>query len=147
MRELYVAELHGDELSTNAAAWSFVDDWAQRHMSRDGDGARLDGPPPAMTVETSSDGQRLLTLRQPDDSDESLLWISEVTLGLPEAPLLAGVRVRLAAVPGTALTPLEYEFGVPAIVRTLLREFTVLDGGAAHRGAMRRASATRWSSL
>lgn len=129
MRELYVAELHGDELSTNAAAWSFVDDWAQRHMSRDGDGARLDGPPPAMTVETSSDGQRLLTLRQPDDSDESLLWISEVALGLPEAPLLAGVRVRLAAVPGTALTPLEYEFGVPAIVRTLLREFTVLDGG------------------
>ncbi len=82
-----------------------------------------------MTLDTSSDGQRLLTLRQPDDSDESLLWISEVALGIPDAPLLAGIRVRLEAVPGSALTPLEYEFGIPAIVRTLLQEFTVLDGG------------------
>jgi uncharacterized coiled-coil protein SlyX len=129
MRELYVAELHGDEQSSNAAAWPFVDDWAQRHVPREGDGVRHDGPSPTVTIETSSDGQRLLTLRQPDDSDDSLLWISEVALGRPDAPLLAGIRVRLAAVPGSALTPLEYVFGVPAIVRTLLREFNVLDGG------------------
>ncbi len=129
MRELYAAELHGDALSNNAVAWPFVDKWAHLHMSHEDGEVQHDGPGPAVTLDTSSDGQRLLTLRQPDDSDDSLLWISEVALGRPDEPLLAGIRVRLVAVPGSALTPLEYEFGSPAIVRTLLREFTVLDGG------------------
>jgi hypothetical protein len=129
MRELYAVELHGDALSTNAAAWPFVDDCAQRHMPSGRESIRPAGPSPSTTVDTSSDGQTLLTLSQPDDSDDSLQWISEVALGVPDAPLLAGVRVRLEAVPGSALTPLEYEFGSPAIVRTLLREFTVLDAG------------------
>ena len=115
--------LSGDEVSTAPG----VPAGGRRQCHRCG--ARLAGPPPAMTVETSSDGQRLTDVRQPDDSDE----ITPVDLGGGPRPArsaaLAGVRVRLAAVPGTALTPLEYEFGVPAIVRTLLREFTVLDGG------------------
>lgn len=129
MRELYAVELRGDAQSSNAAAWPLVDAWVRRHMPPDSAQAHVSGPVPSVSPETSSDGQRLVTLRQPDDGDDSLVWISEVSLGIPEAPLLAGVRVRLEATPGSALTPLEYEFGTPAIVRTLLREFTVLDGG------------------
>jgi hypothetical protein len=123
MRELYAAELHGDGLSTNAAARPFVEEWAQRHVPTAA-GEAVD----VMTFDTSSDGQLLWTLREIDESDDSLVWISEVALGVPGKPLMAAIRVRLAAVPGSALTPLEYEFGSPAITRTLLREFTVLDG-------------------
>jgi hypothetical protein len=128
MRELYAAELHGDEQSTNAAAWPFVDEWAKSHMPREDSQSRSARLSPQISIDTSSGGQRLLTLRQPDDSDDSLLWVSEVALGIPDEPLLAGVRVRMEAVPGAVLTPLQYEFGSPRIVRTLLQEFTVLDG-------------------
>ncbi len=47
MRELYAAELHGDVLSTNAAAWPFVNEWAQRHMPHEGGEVRPTEPSPS----------------------------------------------------------------------------------------------------
>jgi len=68
-------------------------------------------------------------LLQQDDGDTSLLWRSEISLAAPVSPLHATIRIRLGSSEGSALRPLDYEFGVPAIVRTLLRDFNVLDAG------------------
>ncbi len=44
VRELYAAELRGDALSNNAAAWPFVDKWVQRHMSGENGEAAVNAP-------------------------------------------------------------------------------------------------------
>lgn len=122
MRELYATELRGADDTDNDEAWEFVHGWAERNVHETEGEAHL-------AVETASDGQRLLTLTQADDGDPDLSWVSEVGLGQPGTPLYTTVRVRLAATPSAMLTPVEYEFGTPTVVRTLLRAFPVFDAG------------------
>lgn len=118
MRDLYASELHAAPGTTNAKAWSFIEEWGSRHS---GIGR--------VTVEDASTGTRVLTVEQNDDGDESLTWRSEVAVGLPDEPLYVTIRVRLAATGDSILAPLEYEFRAPAITRTLARELPLLDGG------------------
>src|SRR5207249_4383697 len=40
----------------------------------------------------------------------------------------ATIRIRLGALGGGAIAPIDYEFGTPAIVRTLLRDLDIRDG-------------------
>ena len=137
MRELYSAELIGDLRSSNQAAWPTIQTWANRHIPSS---LSEDAPTPketrsvaagdaSVTAEESSDGQRSLVLVQHDEGDPSILWRSEIAVGPPESPLHATIRVRIGSVEGTALRPLDYEFGVPGIVRSLLRDFNVYDAG------------------
>lgn len=118
MRELYASELHGAPDTTNATAWAFIEEWGSRH-----------GGVGRVTVEDASTGARVLTVEQSDDGDQSLMWRSEVAVGLPDDPLYVTIRVRLAATGDSVLAPLEYEFRTPAITRTLARELPLLDGG------------------
>lgn len=103
-------------------AFPLVREWAERH--REG---REDRLPAEVEEEQPSDGSLLVVIHQ--DGGESVTWRSEVALGPPAAPLLATVRVRIGAASRGVVAPLEYEFGVPTIVRTLLREITVQDAG------------------
>lgn len=134
MRELYAAELIGDKDSSNRAAWPKIEAWADRHspslssenlLSSDEENSGA----VSVILEESSDGQRGLVIVQRDDGDTNLLWRSEIAVGAPDSPLHATVRIRLGTTEGSSLRPLEYEFGVPTIVRTLLRDFAVLDAG------------------
>jgi hypothetical protein len=134
MRELYAAELIGSEDCTNRSAWPAVQTWVDRHLALQPSGdASL--PPDdhdaavSVTEESSSDGQRSLVLVQSDDGDPDILWRSEIALGQPDSPLHATIRVRISSAAGSALRPLDYEFGTPAIVRTLLRDCKVYDAG------------------
>lgn len=122
MRELYATELRGSDDTDNEDAWTTAHTWAERNVQETEGEADL-------TLETASDGQRLLTLTQADDGDPDLSWVSEVGLGRPGSPLYTTIRVRLAATPGAVLTPVEYEFGTPTLVRSLLRRFPLFDAG------------------
>lgn len=82
-----------------------------------------------LDIEESSDGQHLVVLTQISEDDPTQRWRSEVAVGRPDDPLDVTVRVRLGAVSGSSISPLDYEFGTPAIVRTILREQELLDGG------------------
>jgi hypothetical protein len=137
MRELYATELLGDRHSSNGAAWPAIRAWADRHVPLEqSDGARplvTGGDTPNIDVsvseEEASDGQRSLVLVQRDDGDSGLLWRSEVAVGHPASTLHATIRVRIGSTEGSALRPLDYEFGTPAIVRTLLNDFKIYDAG------------------
>jgi hypothetical protein len=117
MRELYAAELCGDDGSSNDDARAVVQDWADRHTQGE------------VAIEEASDGSVLWTLTQPDDDDPHLGWRSEVALGPPSALLRVMVRVRIHSVDAAAVAPVSYEFGTPAVVRTILRAATVTDAG------------------
>lgn len=122
MRELYAVELHGSAgSSNNALAWEKAFDWAKRHCGGDDP-----APGAQMSEDVASDGQRVLVLTQLD-ATATHRWRSEVALGPPDAPLDATVRIRIGATPGSAVAPFDYDFGSPTIVRTLLREFEVMD--------------------
>jgi hypothetical protein len=134
MRELYAAELIGSDDCTNRSAWPAVQAWADRHLAlQPSDDTSL--PPGdqdadvSLTEESASDGQRSLVLVQRDDGAPDILWRSEIALGRPDFPLHATIRVRIGSAAGSALRPLDYEFGTPAIVRTLLRDCKVCDAG------------------
>lgn len=135
MRELYAAELRGEVGTDNRAVWSLLERWALRHLPSDGRESRslepgvLEAGDVRLDVEESTDGGRLVVLEQSDDGDPSLGWRSEIAVAPPGESLLVTVRVRLVARTDSVLAPLDYEFGTPAIVRTLLREFPVTDAG------------------
>lgn len=124
MRELYASELHGTEEGGNARAVPLVRDWAERHRQ-----TQVDRLSAKVETEEAGDGSLLVVVHQ--GGGDSLIWRSEVALGPPTDPLFATVRVRLGAASRGVVAPIDYEFGVPAIVRTLLREITVQD--ASHR--------------
>jgi hypothetical protein len=126
MRELYAVELHGTNQTRNHLAWNQVQTWAERHIADD-DPSDRDAA--HVVIEEASDGQHLVVLTQIDDGDPTQRWRSEVAVGRPDDPLDVSIRVRLGAVAGSPVAPLDYEFGTPAIVRTLLRDFEVLDAG------------------
>lgn len=125
MRELFAVELLGGERSNNATAWPLVKEWAARHVTDDAKDGGAD-----YGVETAPSGAVALTLRQPHEPDPSLRWRADVAVGPPGQVLHATVRVRLEAIAGRVVAPVSYEFGSPAIVRTILRECKVIDAGA-----------------
>lgn len=127
MRELFAAELRGTDDSDNAAAWPLIEQWAQRHVPAEPCEAQATSA--ELDMEEAGSGARSLTLQQPDGTDKSLTWRSDIALGVAGQPLHVTVRIRLLAREGGALAPLQYEFGSPAIVRTILRECEVLDAG------------------
>lgn len=125
MREIYAAELIGGVSGDNAKAWELVRGWVEPRL-HPGEGH----PVPASIVaeETAASGARYLAMEQADTQDETLIWRSEVAVGPPDGPLHATARIRLGAAAGAPLAPLRYDFRAPVIVRTLLKEFAVLDG-------------------
>ncbi|MDP8928083.1 MAG: hypothetical protein M3O70_05760 [Actinomycetota bacterium] len=127
MRELFGVELRGTDDSDNAAVWPLIEQWAQRHVPTEP--SKTQAIHAELTTEQAPSGARSLSLLQPDDTDKSLMWRSDVALGAPGEPLHAIVRIRLVAKEGAALEPLQYEFGSPTIVRTILREYEVFDAG------------------
>lgn len=131
MRELYAAEIVGDDSCNNAAGWELISTWAERHLTAtiDGEPREVSAEVPTFEVEDASDGSKLAVLQQPDDGDSSLTWRSEIGIGPPADPLEVTIRVRLAATGSAAIAPIEYEFATPAIVRTILRQAVVVDAG------------------
>jgi hypothetical protein len=110
MRELYATELCSGTDQTEAAR-NHANEWVDRHM---GEGSR--------SAEASSaendDGSCTITLRQFNETS-GLAWRSDVSLGPPLELARVTVRVRLGALGSGAIAPIDYEFGTPAIVRTL----------------------------
>jgi hypothetical protein len=119
MRELYATEL-SSETDRNEAARSYVDVWVNRHIGGNGSSA-------AASVVENDDGSCTITLLQVDEA-AGLEWRSDVSPGSPSALARVTVRVRLGSLGGGAIAPIDYEFGTPAIVRTLLRELDIRDG-------------------
>lgn len=70
------------------------------------------------------------TVTAPNDSDPTLTWRTQATIGGPGGPIVT-VRIGLGSTaPGNPrVAPLDYQFGSPALVRTLLRDFSIEDGG------------------
>jgi hypothetical protein len=114
MRELYATEIASDE-AVNADVRASIDEWAIRHTTG------------SVAVDEATDGSVLWTLEQPDDDDPLLAWRSEVAIAPPSEALRATVRIRIHTVDAAAIAPLDYDFGTPAIVRTILRAVKVRD--------------------
>jgi hypothetical protein len=118
MRELYATELRSGT-GRNETARGFVQEWIDRHL---GENCSSEA-----TVAENVDGSCTITLRQTDQT-AGLVWHSEVSLGPPSDLAHVTIRVRLGALGGGAIAPIDYEFGTPAIVRTLLRGLDIRDG-------------------
>lgn len=119
MRELYATELRSGT-DRNEAARGLVEEWVGRHVEDGSSGVET-------SVTKIDDGSCTITLRQTDQVS-ALEWHSEVSLGPPSKFAHVTVRIRLGALGGGAIAPIVYEFGTPAIVRTLLRELDIDDG-------------------
>lgn len=117
MRELYAAELRAKSAS-NEVAQRLVDEWVQRHV---------DGSSSTVTRDDLSNSATAVQLDQIDQTT-GMLWRSEIATGPNDEPAHVTVRIRIRAQAGSPIAPLDYEFRVPAIVRTLLRELDAYDG-------------------
>jgi hypothetical protein len=120
MRELYAAELRSPS-RTNGDALPFVRAWAERHEGSS-------GRPEAEVVHVENDDSSQTITLQQDDTAGGLRWLSEVSLAATGDLLQVTVRVRVGSLGSGGIAPIEYEFGTPAIVRTLLRELEICDG-------------------
>lgn len=118
MRELYAVELRASE--PNSVAAEFIDDWVVRHTDSDSDDTF------AIAETETSAGHRIWSLDH-ENSVDGTLWRVEISAGPPDEGAHVTVRIRLQA-PASRVAPQRYEFGSPAIVRTLIRELTVRDG-------------------
>lgn len=119
MRELYATDLHSED-DQNESARHYIDEWVNRHVEPNTSAAEV-------TTAENDDRSCTITLRQVDEA-AALEWHSEVSLGPPADLAHVTVRIRLGALGGGAIAPIDYEFGTPAIVRTLLRELEIRDG-------------------
>lgn len=119
MRELYATELRSQS-DRNDAARRFVTEWVDRHVNGEQNTAES-------SIADNDDGSCIATLRQVDEGQQ-LEWRSEVSLGAPSDLTRVTVRIRVGSLGGEAIRPIDYEFGTPAIVRTLLRELDIRDG-------------------
>ncbi len=119
MRELYAIDLKS-ETDRNEAARRYVDEWVDRHIEAGNSSAET-------SAAENDDGSCTITLREADEIT-ALQWHSEVSLGPPSELAHVTVRIRLSALGGGAIAPIDYEFGTPAIVRTLLRSLDIRDG-------------------
>lgn len=70
------------------------------------------------------------TVTSTSDLDSTMAWHTQASIGGPSGAIVT-VRIGLGSIaPGSPrVAPLLYEFGSPALVRTLLREFAVEDSG------------------
>ena len=118
MHELYAVELRASE--SNAAAAGLIEEWVARHVDGGSDDTFV------LTDTTTDAGHRIWSLVQ-ENSVDGTLWRSEVSIGPPDECAHVTVRIRLRA-PAAHVAPQRYDFGSPAIVRTLIRELTVRDG-------------------
>lgn len=120
MRELYATELRSPT-ATNGDAIPYIDAWTRQHRDRPGsDGATV-------TVHECGDTSRIITMQQVDEGS-NLRWLSQVSLGPILERLHVTVRIQIGSISASVVSPLDYEFGTPAIVRTLLRQLDVKDG-------------------
>jgi len=119
MRELYATDLYS-EADDNESARRYIDAWVDRHLE-------IGNSTAEMSTAANTDGSCTITLRQADEP-AALEWHSEVSLGPPTDLAHVTVRIRLGTLGGGAVAPIDYEFGTPAIVRTLLRELDIRDG-------------------
>lgn len=118
MRELYATELRARS-ATNESAHALITAWITRHN---------DGDPTCLHSQDSvTDGSVIDRLDQ-TAAETGMLWRSEIATGPPTDPAHVTVRIRIRASAGGLVAPIEYEFGTPAIVRTLLRELDIYDG-------------------
>lgn len=145
MRELYACQLDlRPDTEKSAAVQQLVSEWVAR-----GSGASLE------QLEALSDGHLLTEIghdldieqvsseqgasgwtcswRRTDDVDPTLLWRVLLAVGSSAEEVgLVRVSIRIAlerAGDAFRLSPDRYTFGSPTIVRTLLREHRMLDGG------------------
>src|SRR5688572_28800785 len=118
MRELYATHLPGAPETSNEQAWPFLEAWALRHIPPGGEAPQhltsqstVGQGGFSIRLEQSSGGSKVLTLQQPDDGDPGVAWRSEISLGPPQEPLSATIRIRLAPLGNFALSPIDYQFG------------------------------------
>ncbi len=140
MRELYATELCSGT-DRNATARTLVDDWINRHTQESSSAETV--------VAENHDGSCTITLRQVDEAS-CLEWRSDVSLGPPAEMARVTVRIRLGSLGGGPIAPIDYEFGTPAIVRTLLREIDIRDASvrcAADLGVARHAEWRRSDAM
>lgn len=117
MRELYATELRA-RTTPNETAQRLVGEWIDRHLE---DGTSTD------TRDVVSDGSIIYRLEQ-TNADNGMLWWSEIATGPAAEPARVTTRISVLASGNGIVAPVEYEFGTPAIVRTLMRELDVFDG-------------------
>lgn len=118
MRELFATELRS-VIGTNANARTYVDQWARKHVHDDN--GRI------LSIIENDAGSCIYALEQVDDTDPTLRWRAEVAFGSPDDLAFVTVRIRVGALPGATVGPLNYSFNTPAIVRTLIRELEIVD--------------------
>lgn len=136
MRELYAVELRGAGAQDEAArieglvrqwACNPFEDVAPADLA---DGATVDTFSGSIAT-TRSDAGWLLRWTAANDSDDALIWHTQVALGPSDGDLLVTARIGIGQAPDRSATigRLDYEFRSPAIVRTILRELEVRDLG------------------
>jgi hypothetical protein len=120
MRELYASEVVSTD-DSNGNAIELINTWIDRHLhGRHADQFVLSDDA------TTASGSRIWRLDQ-TDPETGTLWRTEIAIGPPDEPLHATTRIRIRGAEAR-IAPLQYEFGTPAIVRTLLRELSAHDG-------------------
>jgi hypothetical protein len=141
MRELYAVELRAQESGQEALdrAARMVADWVARHYEDAGieveslleSGQHQIGVASIDVVDVGPGGY-LLRWTFTDVEDSTLLWLTEIAISAGEERLRATTRIRIGQRPDAEVSvgPVAFAFRSPAIVRTLLREFTVFDVGA-----------------
>lgn len=142
MRELYACQLDFDAQNSLEPVWTLTSEWIERGAGLEpGALAQISDRPVAGNTQLeleSINGAHgsgwLCSWRKNDDVDRTLLWRTLIAVGTD--PASDGVRfsIRIGlerASTGFSLAPPRYTFGAPAIVRTLLREHEMHDGGAA----------------
>jgi hypothetical protein len=139
MRDLYAVQLPFDDSSAQLlGATTLAAEWCSRSLNGTLDAATLmnpgiyegDGERSAEIV-VVPDNLWSATTTAPNDSDPTLRWRTQVSLSAVDDHLVGTIRIGLGATPGSSVrvSPLDYEFGAPALVRTLLREFESFDAG------------------
>jgi hypothetical protein len=120
MRELYATELRSPT-RTNGEALPLVEAWAGRHEGETG------RPKAEVSTIENDDSSRTITMQQIDDG-AGLRWMSEISLGPATELAHVTVQIRLGSVGTAGIAPIDYDFGTPAIVRSLVRDLEMCDG-------------------
>ena len=144
MREIYACQLDFDPTTgtspvTVERVELLVREWVSRPVGCDPERLRESGVVTSgahrieiQEIDSEPEHGWICTWVSPNDADDRVTWKRKIALGATsDGVVRITLRIGLEQAGDTFdLTPPHYIFAAPAIVRTLLKEFRVIDGGA-----------------